>query len=58
MKTVRAWAGVTDGGKLDWRYELGSGGAVTVFALYPTRRDARQQYEEAVRVEIREVKPR
>lgn len=56
MKPVKAWAGPTGASCLDWRYEFGSAGAITVYAVYRTKREAKRQCRDVRRVEIREIK--
>ncbi len=61
IRTVMAWGGFV-GGKLDWNAnDTGFGGfgvgLVSMPALFKTRKEARREYQDVRRVEIREAIP-
>lgn len=58
VKPVRAWAGVVDGRIVNWSYLADQPIDMPSYDIFASRKQAGFNYDEVIRVEISEVKPK
>lgn len=58
VKPVKAWAGVVDGRILNWSHIVDQPINMPSYDIFASRKLAKLNYDEVIRVEICEVKPK